>query len=195
VVVAGQAPPSQSSDNSSGLLMLQRVLAQSEGQQAQGRLVIHLKPLDELASSPDNIPMVDQDILTIPRRPSDVNVLGEVYSPNAIVWRPGLSVRDCLNMAGGPTEGADPDHTMVVRADGSVWTEQGIKQSERSTMFPLLPVISGGLMESKVGPGDTIFVPEQLIYTSKLQYTATITNIIAQSLMGLAIIGIMGATL
>jgi polysaccharide export outer membrane protein len=187
--------PGQTNENSSGLMMLQQVLMQSEGQQAQGRLVIHLRPLDELANSPDNIAMVDQDILTIPRRPSDVNVLGEVYSPNAVVWRPGLSVRDCLNMAGGPTEGADPDHTMVMKADGSVWTDDGIKQSERSTMFPLLPVISGGLMESKVAPGDTIYVPEQLIYTSKLQYASTITSIIAQSLTGLAIIGIMGATL
>ncbi|MHB8384593.1 MAG: SLBB domain-containing protein, partial [Candidatus Binataceae bacterium] len=109
---AGPPPASgQSNENSDGLTMLQQVLAQSEGQQAQGRLVIHLKPLDELANSPDNIAMVDQDVLTIPRRPSDVNVLGEVYSPNAVVWRPGLSVRDCLNLAGGPSEGAEPDHT------------------------------------------------------------------------------------
>ncbi|MGC1678785.1 MAG: SLBB domain-containing protein [Candidatus Binataceae bacterium] len=189
------AAPGQTNENSQGLVMLQQVLAQSEGQQAQGRLVIHLKPLDELANSPDNIAMIDQDVLTIPRRPSDVNVLGEVYSPNAVVWRPGLSVRDCLNMAGGPTEGADADHTMVIKADGSVWTDDGIKQSKRSTMFPLLPVISGGLMDSKVAPGDTIYVPEQLIYTSKLQYASTITSIIAQSLSGLAIVGILAASL
>ncbi|HUY27905.1 MAG TPA: SLBB domain-containing protein [Candidatus Binataceae bacterium] len=194
-VAASASPTSQPSDQSAGLTMLQQVLSESEGQQAQGRLVIHLRPLDELASSPDNIVMIDQDVLTIPRRPSDVNVLGEVYSPNAVVWRPGLSVRDCLNMAGGPTEGADPSHMMVIKADGSVWTDEGIKQSARSTMFPLLPVISGGLMTSKVEPGDTIYVPEQLIYTSKLQYAATITGIIANSLTGLAIVGIMGATL
>jgi protein involved in polysaccharide export with SLBB domain len=193
--VASAASPGQTNENSQGLTMLQQVLQQSEGQQAQGRLVIHLKPLDELANSPDNIAMIDQDVLTIPRRPSDVNVLGEVYSPNAVVWRPGLSVRDCLNMAGGPTEGADADHTMVIKADGSVWTDEGIKQSKRSTMFPLLPVISGGLMDSKVSPGDTIYVPEQLIYTSKLQYASTITSIIAQSLSGLAIVGILAASL
>ncbi|MFZ1887961.1 MAG: SLBB domain-containing protein [Candidatus Binataceae bacterium] len=192
---ASPPAPGQPNENSQGLTMLQQVLQQSEGQQAQGRLVIHLKPLDELANSPDNIAMIDQDVLTIPRRPSDVNVLGEVYSPNAVVWAPGLSVRDCLNMAGGPTEGADADHTMVIKADGSVWTDEGIKQSKRSTMFPLLPVISGGLMDSKVAPGDTIYVPEQLIYTSKLQYASTITSIIAQSLSGLAIVGILAASL
>ncbi len=183
------------SDGAQGLTMLQQVLAQSESQQAQGRLVVHLKPLDELVASPDNIAMVDQDVLTIPRRPSDVNVLGQVYSPNAIVWRPDLTVRDVLDMAGGPAEGSDPQHTMVIRADGSVLTEDGIKASRQSTMFPLLPVISGGLMSAKVDPGDTVYVPERLIYTSKLQVASAVTQIIASSLTGLAVLGILATSL
>src|SRR5208282_2141212 len=133
---------------------LERVLTETEGQQAQGRLVIHMHPLNELANSPDNVVMVDQDQVTIPRRPDAVNVLGQVYSPNAIVYRPGLSTRDYLNQAGGPNEGADPDHIMVIRADGSVMTDDGIKASKQSTMFPLLPVISGGLMTARLEPGD-----------------------------------------
>ncbi|HYB91446.1 MAG TPA: SLBB domain-containing protein [Candidatus Binataceae bacterium] len=175
--------------------ILERVLAESEGRQAQGRLVIHLKPLDELVSTPDNIAMVDQDALTIPRRPASINVLGEVYSPNSIVYRPGLTVRDYLNQAGGPNEGADPGHIMVIKADGSVLTDDGLRASREATMFPLLPVISGGLMSARAEPGDTIYVPEKLEYVSKLQMTATVTQVIAQTAGALAVVGILAAAL
>jgi protein involved in polysaccharide export with SLBB domain len=174
---------------------LERVLTETEGQQAQGRLVIHMHPLNELANSPDNVVLVDQDQVTIPRRPDAINVLGQVYSPNAIVFRPGLTTRDYLNQAGGPNEGADPDHIMVIKADGSVMTDEGIKQSKESTMFPLLPVISGGLMTARLDPGDTVYVPEKLIYENKLQETATVTQIIANAASSLAVIGILGASL
>jgi protein involved in polysaccharide export with SLBB domain len=171
------------------------VLTETEGQQAQGRLVIHMHPLNELANSPDNVVLVDQDQVTIPRRPDAVNVLGQVYSPNAIVYRPGLMTRDYLNQAGGPNEGADPEHTMVIKADGSVMTDEGIKQSKESTMFPLLPVISGGLMSARLDPGDTVYVPEKLIYENKMQETATVTQIIANAASSLAVIGILGSSL
>jgi protein involved in polysaccharide export with SLBB domain len=174
---------------------LQRVLTETEGQQAQGRLVVHMHPLNELANSPDNVVLVDQDQITIPRRPDAINVLGQVYSPNAIVYRPGLTTRDYLYQAGGPNEGADPDHIMVIKADGSVMTDEGIKASKESTMFPLLPVISGGLMTARLDPGDTVYVPEKLIYENKLQETATITQIIANAASSLAVIGILGASL
>ncbi|HXM89795.1 MAG TPA: SLBB domain-containing protein, partial [Candidatus Acidoferrum sp.] len=175
--------------------MLERVLTETEGQQAQGRLVVHMHPLNELANSPDNVVLVDQDQITIPRRPDAINVLGQVYSPNAIVYRPGLTTRDYLYQAGGPNEGADPDHIMVIKADGSVMTDEGIKASKESTMFPLLPVISGGLMSARLDPGDTVYVPEKLIYENKLQETATITQIIANAASSLAVIGILGASL
>jgi protein involved in polysaccharide export with SLBB domain len=194
--MAGQQQPNQNPANSAGTLdTLQRVLTETEGQQAQGRLVIHMHPLDELANSPDNVVMIDQDQLTIPRRPAAVNVLGQVYSPNAIVFRPGLTTRDYLDQAGGPNEGADAEHIMVIKADGSVLTEDGMKSSKQSSMFPLLPVISGGLMSARLDPGDTVYVPEKLIYVNKLQETATITQIIANAASSLAVIGILGTHL
>lgn len=191
----GAAAMQNPANSPTTLNALERVLTETEGQQAQGRLVIHMHPLNELANSPDNVVLVDQDQLTIPRRPAAVNVLGQVYSPNAIVYRPGLSTRDYLNQAGGPNEGADPDHIMVIRADGSVMTDDGIKASKQSTMFPLLPVISGGLMTARLEPGDTVYVPEKLIYENKIAETATITQIIANAASSLAVIGILGASL
>jgi protein involved in polysaccharide export with SLBB domain/AraC-like DNA-binding protein len=174
---------------------MEKVLSDTQNTQAQGRLVIHMRPLDELANSPDNVALNDQDQLLIPRRPAAINVLGQVYSPNAIVYRPGLTTRDYLEQAGGPNEGADPDHIMVIKADGSVLTEDGIKASKQSTMFPLLPVISGGLMTAKLDPGDTVYVPERLIYVNKLQETATIAQIVANAATTLAVVGLLATNL
>jgi hypothetical protein len=74
-------------------------------------------------------------------------------------------------------------------------TEDGIKASKQSTMFPLLPVISGGLMTARLDPGDTVYVPEKLIYENKMAETATVTQIIANTVSSLAVIGILAASL
>jgi protein involved in polysaccharide export with SLBB domain len=192
---AQQASPQNAAMQAQTLQMVERVLSETEGQQASGRLVIHMHPLDALASSPDNIALLDQDQLTIPRRPAAVNVLGQVYNPAAIVFRPGLTTRDYLEQAGGPNEDADKDHIMVVRANGAVLTDEGIKQSKRSTMFPLLPVVSGGLMVAQLEPGDTVYVPEKLIFENKMQETATIAQIVANAATGLAVVGILASSL
>jgi protein involved in polysaccharide export with SLBB domain len=169
------------------LEMLQQVLDQTESQQAQGRLVIRMQPIGDLVNSEDNVVLEDQDEIVIPRRPSSVNVLGRVYSPNAIVYDPSLKVRDYLERAGGPAEGADTDHIFVVKADGSILTDEGLKNSSRSTMFPLLPVIQGGLMGHRLEPGDTVFVPEKLVYPNKVKLYSNIAQIFASTAQTLGI--------
>lgn len=185
----------QNGNNAAALAMMQQVLAGAESQQAVGRIVLRLSTLQALNGSPDDIVLENRDRIVIPRIPASVNVLGQVYSPTAIVYQRSLAVRDYLQKAGGPTESADKDHIFVITADGSVLTEEGIKNSRRNALFPLLPAIGGGLMNARLGPGDTIYVPEQLVYISGLKYATDITQIIANSAMGLAVIGILGTGL
>ncbi|MBF6568124.1 MAG: SLBB domain-containing protein [Candidatus Binataceae bacterium] len=178
------------------LLTMQKVLSDNQNQQALGRLVIHLGPIDQLARGSDNITLEDGDIIAVPGRPSSINVLGQVYTPNAIIWQQHLRVRDYLQMAGGPTEGADALHTFVIRSDGSVLTDQGLRNSEKSRMFPLLPMVSkASLMDSELAPGDTVYVPEQLVYFDKTAYAKDITSIIANSAMSLGVLGLLGTGL
>lgn len=146
-----------------------------------------MQPIGDLVNSEDNVVLEDQDEIVIPRRPSSVNVLGRVYSPNAIVYDPSLKVRDYLERAGGPAEGADTDHIFVVKADGSILTDEGLKNSSRSTMFPLLPVIQGGLMGHRLEPGDTVFVPEKLVYPNKVKLYSNIAQIFASTAQTLGI--------
>jgi protein involved in polysaccharide export with SLBB domain len=192
---AGTQTAQGGSDNyDKALMTMQRVLSDSQNQQAQGRLVVHLGPVDQLVQSANNVELEDGDMIAIPRRPSSVQVLGQVYTPNAIIWQHNLRTRDYLQMAGGPTEGADSHHIFVIRVDGSVLTDQGLKDSEKSEMFPLLPVIEGSsLMDSMLSPGDTVYVPEQLVYVDKVAAWKDVSQIIANAAMSLGVLGLLGA--
>ena len=175
--------------------VITRVLAESAGQEAQGRLVVHLHPGEHLVNTPDDIALADQDVLTIPRRPVSINVFGQVYRPSAFAYRSSTMVNQYLEMAGGPNESADDDHVMVLKADGSTLTDAGLKAGREASLFPLLPVMSGGLMGQELEPGDTVYVPEKLNYINNLQSFAYISTIVSQSISSLAVIGLLAANL
>jgi len=173
------------------LASLQRVLSETENQQAQGRVVLHLRSLEHLARSATDLELEDKDEVTIPKRPSSVNVLGQVYAPTAVLYDPALTVRDYLQRAGGPTEGADEDRVMVVKVDGSVLTDDGIRNSGKARLFPLLPVASGGLMAAHLEPGDTVYVPEKFLVITKMQYAKDITQIISNAAVAIGTLALL----
>jgi protein involved in polysaccharide export with SLBB domain len=187
---AGQADTTADTLNS-----IREVLTQAETTQATGRIVVKIGSIEALERSPENIVLENEDRLVIPVQPAAVQVLGQVYNPNAIVYQPDLRVRDYLQRAGGPTDAGDADHIYVVKADGSVLTDEGVRDNEKNKLFPLLPSIGGGLLDQHLEPGDTIFVPERLIYVSSLQYAKDITTVVANSALGLATLGILASSL
>ena len=185
----------QGDTNADTINSIRAALNQSESAQSTGRVVVSIVSLDALEKSPQNIVLENEDRLFIPVQPASVQVLGQVYNPNAIVYQPSLKVRDYLQEAGGATDGGDADHIYVIKADGSVMTDEGVKESEKNRLFPLLPSIGGGLLDQRLEPGDTVYVPEKLIYISSLQYARDITQVVANSALGLATLGILASSL
>jgi protein involved in polysaccharide export with SLBB domain len=185
----------ENAERAAALANMEKVLADTAGQQATGRVVLTMSSLESLEGSPSDLVLENSDIVAIPKRPSSVNVLGQVYNPVAIVYESDLRVKDYLQRAGGPTEGADQDHIFVVKADGAIITDAGYRDMRKAKMFPLLPAIGGGLQDAYLRPGDTIYVPEKLIYVSGLKYATDVTQIIANSATALAVIGILGSHL
>jgi len=87
---------------------------------------------------------------------------------------------------------------MVIKADGSVLTEEGIKHGPRESLFPLLPLTSGGIMGRTLSAGDTVYVPDNLADIPKflnLSEKKDITQIIANSAQGIATVGILASQL
>jgi len=143
-----------------------------------GRLVVRLTAnLAHFAGSPDDIEMRRGDSVFIPKRPEFVIVSGQVYNSNAITYRPHRSAEWYLRQAGGPTDQGNVKMTFIIRANGSVVSNQG------SALW------NGGVLSTVIEPGDTIVVPEKaiggsngwknLIAIAQLASTAATTAFIA----------------
>jgi protein involved in polysaccharide export with SLBB domain len=139
-----------------------------------GRVVLQLRPdstaLPELA-------LEDGDRLYIPPRPTTVGVFGSVFNGGSYLYASSRSVDDYLNLAGGPTRGADQGSVFVIRANGSVVSSpqgRGWFASRRD------------LTAVRAEPGDTVFVPEEINKTTFVQDAKDWTQILYQFGLGLA---------
>ena len=172
---------------------LQQLLATTQGQQADGRVVVHVGDIVKGDESQD-IVLQDGDSLTVPRAPASVNVLGQVYHPTSVVVRHGMTVADYLYAAGGATPQGEVKRLMVIKSDGAVVTQDGFENSRQASLFPLLPLVSGGLISQTLDPGDTIYVPENLTDIQsaiRMKYWTDITTIVSNSATALAVFGLL----
>ena len=128
----------------------QRVLDALRRTPVSGRLVIHLR-MDRkgFEDSRDDIELRAGDSLMIPKQPGSVVVIGQVYNANALTYTPGRNVSWYLSQAGGATQLANKGGIFVIHSDGSV-TSGG-----KGTPW------SGNSSSARIGPGDTIVVPEK----------------------------------
>ena len=107
-----------------------------------GRIVLDLQPNSAGVASVPDLQLEDGDRFIVPRVPSSVTVEGQVYNANAFVFDPGRHMLDYLHRAGGPDREADKKRSFILRADGSVVSQQ-YSDVKRAPVFP----------------GDTIVVP------------------------------------
>lgn len=120
--------------------------------QPNGRIALELEPAIKGVKELPDLPLEDGDRVYVPTRPGFVFAVGAVANENALIWRPGRTVRNYLMLAGVLPD-ADEDNIFVVRADGSVVhrRESGGGIFGRSRLDSL-----------ELAPGDTLVVPELL---------------------------------
>ena len=187
------------SDNAQGgalqVAQLQGLLSQAQNTQADGRIVIKLSDSSGRQAISSKIVLEDGDNITIPVRPMSVNVLGQVNNPTSILCQRGWRTRDYLYKAGGPASNADLENMMVIQADGTVLTDAGLKNTGQGRYFPALPLISGGLLNTRLEAGDTIYVPEDVQTFVKLERQKDLWTIFASAAQTLGIIGLLATRL
>ena len=150
------------------------IIAQLKKTRAKGRVIIHLADSGKVEGSLGDVLVEDGDRLDVPKKMNVVNVVGRVYNPTGIVYDPARdSVKYYLRMVGGPTESADKDHIFLLRADGSVVTQETANSG-------FLGFAGGGLMNARVEPGDSILVPEKLVQVRFMKDVKDITQILYQ---------------
>lgn len=97
---------------------LQGYVNQLRSQKALGRIAVVADPA-ALAAHPSNDPLLASgDYVYVPQRPYSVSVLGAVLQPGSVPFNPDLSAADYINRAGGYSQFADEDSTIIVLPDG-----------------------------------------------------------------------------
>ena len=136
-----------------------------------GRVAIDL--MGQFSGSKDALEVFPNDKLFVPRKPSTVQILGEVQMNSAHVFDSELSLSDYLELAGGTTDFADDGAVYVIRADGRIVTPN-------SNWF--------SYADSNIQPGDTIVVPLDIDMRDNLGLWQQVTQIIYNSAVAVAAI-------
>jgi protein involved in polysaccharide export with SLBB domain len=167
---------SQKAENATAATAAQALLAQLQTTPAVGRLVINLdNVIAGGVGSRGDIILRDGDVLTIPKIPQEVTVLGEVQNSTSHLFRSGLSVRDYIDLSGGLSQRADGGRLYIIRADGSVVTPRsGWLVMSRATLV--------------IQPGDTIVAPMDVERLPPLPLWQAITSIVYNAAVALAAI-------
>ena len=120
------------------------------------------KDLNKLKNSSSNILLEDDDRIYIPKKPSEVLIFGEVYNPSALVYHPGMTVKDYIDKAGGFTKYADIENIFIIKPNGSAFSlNKGFKYitwDPTSKKF----IIGAGILSYKPKPGEAIIVPTKI---------------------------------
>lgn len=112
-----------------------------------GRIAFSISPKETSFSKLPKLKLENGDQLVIPSIPDFVHVFGSVNQESSFLWEKGLTVGKYLHRA-GPTSEADLDNVFVLRADGTVLSNQS------SSWFSSTSGI-------EVMPGDSIVIPEK----------------------------------
>jgi protein involved in polysaccharide export with SLBB domain len=147
---------------------------------ATGRIVLNLKPPDSTVGDLPAIALEDGDHFTIPEKPAVVAVVGSVYNQNSFLYQTGKSLGAYLRQSGGVTRNGDRGQMFVIRADGSVLSNQ-MQHS----------LWAGSFQSVRLGPGDTVVVPERIRTGTLLRGIRDWSQVFSQFALGAAAIRVV----
>ncbi|MBI4949010.1 MAG: SLBB domain-containing protein [Deltaproteobacteria bacterium] len=163
-----------------GVEQRKALIAKMRAAKAKGRISIRIEEPSTLKGSPSDILLEQGDVLYIPERPSQVQVIGAVYNQTAFIHAPKLSLSNYIQKAGGMSKDADRSEIYILKVDGTAVSahEKGFFNfgwdSDENRWE------SGGFMSLRLDPGDTIVIPEKIEKVNWLREVKDITQILYQ---------------
>jgi protein involved in polysaccharide export with SLBB domain len=136
-------------------------IARFRRMKATGRIAFGTEPTEKSFAHLPQVRLENGDRLVVPARPAFVNVFGAVNVEASPLWRPNSRVSDYLKLA-GVTPDADTDNVFVMRADGSV-----VSNESKGWFF-------GGIGGLEIMPGDSIVIPQKI--DRETRWTAFMRN-------------------
>jgi len=162
---SGAAGAAGGANPATALAVGHSILTELRQSRAVGRLVINLPRLQRSSTgSASDVIVRDGDDLLVPKFQQEVTVIGEVQTVTSHLYRPGLSRDDYIALSGGETIRADKSRIYVVRADGSVVSNEGARWFRASSVT--------------IHPGDTVVVPLNAEHIPALPLWQAVTQIL-----------------
>jgi protein involved in polysaccharide export with SLBB domain len=172
-----QAAAASQGQATQALTVGQSLLAQLKATKAIGRLVIDVDRILKAGPASENdVALRDGDRLVIPKLRQEVTVIGEVQTSTSHLYRDKLTRDDYVSLSGGVTRKADKSRIYVVRANGSVVSNEGSGWFRRSAQVAMQP-------------GDTVVVPMDTERIPSLPLWQAITSIVSNLAITAAALG------
>jgi polysaccharide export outer membrane protein len=144
----------------------QSLISKIKSTPALGRLVVGMNPKNiEKYQATMQIELKDGDQLIVPKRSSEIVVMGEVARSASLLYQSGLSVDDYLKMSGDLTKRADDEGIYIVKGDGMI-----VKYD--NGMFVNDSDIA-------LSPGDTIIVPMDVERVSPIVTWTAVSKVLS----------------
>jgi protein involved in polysaccharide export with SLBB domain len=161
------------------LTYLQQLQSTLLHQPALGRISVEADPTILSVKPQLDTLLQPGDFIYIPKRPATVAVSGEVLNPGSFQYRPGMSMNDYLDMAGGATKTSDTDSTFIILPDGSA-------RPGSSDFFDFMG-------NDPIPPGSTIVVPPDPAPFNTMVFLTSISQIVSQVAISAASLAVIGA--
>lgn len=145
------------------LQSLQNVLLH---QPALGRISVQADPTILSVKPQIDTLLQPGDFVYVPKRPATVAVSGEVLNPGSFQYRPGMSLNNYLDLAGGATRTADAGSTFIILPDGSA-------RPATSDFFDFFG-------SDPIPPGSTIVVPPDPAPFNTMVFLQSLSQIVSQ---------------
>ena len=164
--------------NTQSLTYMQTMVTTLQHQPALGRISITIDPAVLLAH-PDRDPLLETgDAIYIPKRPATVAVTGEVLNGGAFAWKPGMTIDDYVDLAGGETDAAEDGDTFVIMPDGTAVTGNSSWWSFGD--------------RSRIPPGATVVIPRDPQPFNLITFASIYTDIISKVAITAASLAVIG---
>jgi len=152
------------------------VIAQLRTKPADGRMSVIADPAVLAARPEADIELQPGDQLFIPKRPSEIDVTGEVLNPGSFRYSPRLDVSDYIGLSGGYDRYADDDHIFVVSPDGT-------SRLVSNDLFDF--------QSDKLTPGSVIVVPRDLAPLDLGVLTVSISKVLSDMAISAASLAVL----
>lgn len=105
----------------------------------------------------DDILLVDGDTITIPERPSTIQVVGAVLNTRGVLWKPGANLDFYVSNCGGLTPDAARDRIVVIRAGGGLLPASKVRELKAGDVVVVPTRVLAERLSTKKADIDGIF--------------------------------------